>query len=227
MKKTAIILALALIFCLGFTLSAQAIPTLEFIIDDHAAGIVYMDPDGQGVRGENITVTEVVGIDTPLNSGVHLTLTQGLLFFHTGDFTGIVDGSKYLYSAGRYIQVTGAVVGTAITDLSTLLLTGVFTGIPEVDVVSGGGIVKGSFTDQKNDILASFYGLAGNAFTSGNLNLSFASLEPLNPPESFRSTAGVGGGLASNEVNAIPLPPSGLLLGSGVLGLVISRFRRK
>src|SRR3974377_2370403 len=106
------ILALALTMLGALTPAAQAVPTLDFSIPQNAGGIVAMDPDGQGAWGEQISIDDVVGINTPLHNGIHLTITDGRLFFKTGNFNGWVAGSKYLYLPGKYIQIYGAVAGT-------------------------------------------------------------------------------------------------------------------
>jgi hypothetical protein len=111
----------------------------------------------------------------------------------------------------------------------TLLATGQFNGAKVVYFFDQGiysyEIAGTSFYDTKDNCLESALGIATDTEWSGNFQLSFyLSGTGYVPPGGFdTSPDGVFG--SGNFFNNVPLPPTALLLGTGLLGLVGFRFR--
>jgi len=228
MRKIAIIAALALVLCGAFSLSAQATATLDFNCSPATAGSISFGGPGTALVGTDIQVDSITGIGTPLNDGVTLIITDGVLNFNTGIFTGLGEG-EYDFAAGGSITLTGT------TDHgSGLLLSGTFVSspsVPHVVIGTGGGTVVGNFTDEKNLDLITFFGLSpadGYAFIGGKINLAFSTASAINPETATAfSSQDVLSGDITNIASPIPIPPSMVLLGSGLLGLVGFGIRRK
>ena len=131
--------------------------------------------------------------------------------------------------ANTSITIRGGVFDTVtqqtVIQPGTLLLSGTFGGAQVVPVFNLPGInfsiIGAWFQDWKNPLLLELFGLAGPELWNGafNLSLNLANL----PDNAFRSSAVYSGDLVNTPV---PIPPSALLLGSGILGLVALGWRR-
>ena len=214
-------LALGLALCGAFAMSAQAtLYTLDFIITPPTAGTIKYLGGNNPLTGTTIEVDNVYGNNTPSHSGVTLALSNAVLDFTTGNFSSSTSG-EYVFNGGGSLTIYGGIPTLGIAD-GTLLAIGVFTDSPDVDVGVGGGTFTATFNDNKNSTLVNYYGITSIIFTGGNVNLSFATASNLVPPNAFESSSVLSG----DVTNVVPLPPSALLLGSGLLGLLAFRWRK-
>lgn len=173
------------------------------------------------LSGVGIEVDEVT-----YNSNPSTPLTNGLLNF---DFTGgTYDSLSSTWSfAGGTIDVTGDLgTKTGLTLLTGSVYSATVVGFGNLEIVVGG------FTDSKSALLLWELGyLTGNQPSptelvngwTGTLNLSILT-GGVDPNGSFSSTKVLSGDVVNTPV---PIPPSALLLGSGVLGMIGFGFRRK
>lgn len=183
--------------------------------------------------GSNISVDSVLGKNTPLNSGVALGITNGILNFSTGAYlstidvqTGPVGIKSWLFAGGGPITITGSIPGAGINGQNTILLSGTITNTTVTETTMNGQsvfeVAVASFVDTKNEELAKYFGLQGgpDASWQGYFNLSFYT--SLRPPTSFSTNSIYSGDIINTQA---PLPGAFLLLGSGLIGLVGIRRR--
>jgi hypothetical protein len=220
MRKIAIIMAMALVLCGAVALSAQAF-VLDFNVTSPSNGTGTYAGGANPFIGANIKVLNIVGIDTPLNQGVSVPIFNGVLAFTTGNFVKI-DGTEYDFGAGGSITVNGAIPTVTGNVTSHLLMSGSFIPnaageVPELEPGTPGPLFSADFTDTKYNPLLAYFGIPDNPTLFGSINLRFNGA--LNP-DGFSLTS------LSGDVTNVPVPPSALLFGSGLLGLVGFRFRR-
>jgi hypothetical protein len=217
--------------------SAYALPVLDFNIDPPHAGGESISYDGIGgpLVGINITVDDITGINTPLNSGVDVAIFGGVLTFTTGNYSG----GGWDFGGGGFITITGGVdlnhngVYDAGTDIApgTVLMSGSWTSAQVVAVGDTFKITGGSFYDFKLAELVYHFGLPdGTLPYTGNINLSFSAPPPspgASPPYGFTSTE-----VYSGDVTNSPTPEPGtlMLMGTGLAGIAgyaRLKFKRK
>jgi hypothetical protein len=111
-----------------------------------------------------------------------------------------------------------------------------FGGTPTLSIF-GNGNFNGSNLDNPNAVDGGNYGIAsagddvstGNADIKGNPLIKNSVVFTLTCPEGYNPSTDISHILFNygTSVNVIPIPPSALLVGTGVLGLVILRKRLK
>jgi hypothetical protein len=218
--KKLFMLALTLLMVAAMAISAQAVPTIDFDMSPSTPGTIVFN--GTTLVGTDIQVDSVTGLDTNANDGVTFPITNGLLSFKLDNFVGLGDG-EYEFGFSGNITITGGVNGGAadIVLLQSTSLAGPST--PHVAITSSGGTVLFNFFDIKDSDLLSLFGTTGN-FWKGNINLSFAVEDGINPDEVTKFTSSF---IGSGDVINTPIPGSLLLLGTGLLGIFGIGIRRK
>lgn len=213
--KLLAVMALVLAFGGAMTMSAQAF-VIDFFISPGAGQISYAGGDAPLV-GANIPIVSVLGIDTPDHAGIMYAVTNGFLNFATGNQDG---SSGWNFLGGGTITITG----TTSFGASGTLLENTTVGFLNAQVISLGDtgfkIAGAAFMDTKNEFLKSWFGVSDLPQFTGALNISF--LTNATPPDEFISDV-----VLSGDVANAPVPPSVLLLGSGLLGLTVLGWRRK
>lgn len=225
-RKILTILVFALVLCGAFALSAQA-NYLDFFIGPMHPGNAEISFDGgfsNPLEGENINVLGVMGVATTSHPGEFLAFTSGRLNFTTGNLTGF-SSNEWDFGSGGSFTITGAILALGITDPTTVLVSGSFDSAKVFHAASTFNIGFGDITDTKNEEILEHYGFPGDQLFDGKMNLAFFT-NVATPPGSFDS---VGNGISSGDlVNMpVPVPPTMLLLGSGLLGLGLQCRRKK
>jgi hypothetical protein len=210
MRKLAIIMAMALVLCGALAMSAQASFTLDFNIISPSNGTGTFAGGANPFIGTDIAVLNVVGLDTPLNAGVTIPITNGLLNFATGNFIG-VSGPEFEFGTGGSFTITGS----GVTLLQGSFIKNAAGEGPELEPGAPGPLFSADYVDVKNSRLAAFFGVPVNE--TGSINLRFNGALDV---DGFKLTS------LSGDCTNVPVPPTALLLGSGLLGLVGLRFRK-
>ena len=227
---------LSVALCWGFgTGLAAAVPTISFDNPTVDGGTISYGGAGGPVTATGVIFEQVIGVDTPLNPGVVLFCFPGNceLNFTTGTNSG--EGPAiWTFNGGGTISMTGGLntaadgSGTQILPGGTTLVTsGSFDG-PEVvlQTIVNSLQFTGAGTDTKNATLAGFYGLANPfAFVTTELSLGLADINTTTG--AFTATVTDADFQNTSFLQIVPLPPSGLLVGLGLLLIGSTRALRR
>ena len=223
MTKRMIWVALAVLL-VPVVVGAQ--PILKFDDPTAPGGTVSYDGALGPIIGTDIQFQSILGIGTPLNSGVNLACVGCLLNLTTGAVTteGTPGGAPYQAGPGGTISIVGGIPALGIP-AGTTLLTGTFAGTP-VQAIGAGlqfGLFAAGGTDEKNETLAAFFGLPTD-FTFANTAITTdLDIDPV--------TAAFSGVVVNADLNntstlvVVPYPFTLLLVGAGLLGGGLLRRR--
>jgi len=140
--------------------------------------------DGVGTDplvGTNLGVASVLGLGTAGNSGSLLTISDGLMNFTSGAYTGVA-GSTWKWGAGGTLSVTGCIAGVTSASCSkssdyVTLLSDDFQSVSIVPVVGGFDVVIGQIQGEIDPLVAAYFGVS-TSFTATSLNALFTSSTP-------------------------------------------------
>jgi hypothetical protein len=212
LTKILSILAVALVLGWVGAISAQA-EIIDFA--GGSGGTLSYATTGGDLVGSGIPISSAQGTNVPLNNLVSLNSPDAVLSFTTGALTGTPAGSWSFGAGGAAsITITGDLYNgpdiPANLVASGTLMSGTVTDATVTSTPEGLQFTISDFTDTKNADLLAFYGASGHWYGF----LAMTSTGAASSPGTFSVTP------FSTDVANVPLPPSVLLLGSGLVCLL-------
>jgi len=199
---------------------------LDFILEPpHTGASVSYAGGAASLVGSNINVSEVLGLDANGAVTGSLSINPGVLSFSTGNFTGYSSASgteTWSFGSGGTIAITGSVIGLSpFPYVGTLMQGNDVSGLVSKMQSGRYSVSLLLFVDEKYSGLTDYFNLPGGWY-NGELNLGFDMQK--DSGDAFHSTAVYSGDVINTPV---PIPPSVLLLGAGLMGIGIVRKRIK
>jgi hypothetical protein len=218
---------LALLSVLAAGLNAEILINFD-VPNVGAAGSINYAGGSSALVGSGITVSQIVGVNTPASTGPLACVGCVLNFSTLANTSASATSWSFVGGPSTSFRVTGAIPTLALGAGSTLL-SGYFSD-SSVNV-AGAGTFRGVFSsviDTKNSAVVDFFMGSGFSATVGN---TFAG----NYIQQFTATTGAGNSFSSTTIldghisNVVPEPSSVILFGtmSGALGLALVRRLRK
>ncbi len=232
MRKLLIIMALALALCGAFAMAAQAF-VVDFEIQPIQTGALVTYGGGTtNLVGSHLLIDRITGIDTPLHAGNADALTNntntGLWNFTGPGFTSAFPDHWLFTSnlATSSLNIAGSFTNGATTVTNPVpLIQGNWTNA-EVHRIGATNsyAVTGVFTDLKSSPLLAYFGIPGGTETA-TFNFGITLPDGIVPGDAFQSLTVTSGDI-TQTLPAVPIPPSALLLGSGLLGMILLGKRK-
>ncbi|HET6419617.1 MAG TPA: hypothetical protein VFG19_05635 [Geobacteraceae bacterium] len=222
-----IVMVSVAVLIFGFT-SAHAAMSIDYMLGDvpgQMGQVVYNPGPGSDslLHGINIPINYVTSTETPLNAKDNLAVTNGVLNFTTGDFSGKT-GNVWTFNGGGTVTLTGGIPGLGLPD-GTTLLTGTFTAANVTEYPLGQysfKILGGAISGNDNLDVYSYYGIDLASIPSIATSLSFIATDLTG--NGFKSTNCITGTVVDSP-SAVPIPTALGLLGSGLTCFVLLRRR--
>ncbi len=172
MKKVLVVLALLLVPGI-----ALAVPTITFdTTPGGAGGTLTYDGAGGPLVGTGIVFVDILGVDTPANSGDLMDCVGCSLAFTTG--ANLQEGPpQWTWAGGGSFTLTGSVPDLGLP-AGTALLSGSFTGTPNTPGLAGtdsSALFISLGADTKNEVLAAHYGLPAGPFVFANTEIALGT----------------------------------------------------
>ena len=221
------VLFLAAVLVVGLSFPALAQEELDFSIPAlQPLSSVISYAGGAAPLTGTVKISNVTGIDTPLNSGVFFDCIGKAGC--TLKFTSGPNDGPWSWGAGGSITITGAIDADKDHDTTpdandigfTTLLSGVISSAT-VDGVGRLHVAFPLFTDNKSTALLALFGLPNTTFT-GSANVGFQTKNIVKLGSAFKSSKVTSGDL----VNIVPESGSLLLLGSVMIALGCASRKR-
>lgn len=204
-----------------------ATESLAFGIFQPTSGSIrYSGDDTDPLIGRNISVDNVIGLNTPSNAGVFGRCDRCTLNFSSGAFENITTESNgfstWNFSGGGAISVVGGIdfdlnpSNSLDIARGTTLLSGTFDSVSVTQLDAdrfGIRLAEGAFSDTKNATLLAFYGLPIGIDYLGDLAISF---DATRRGQGFGSSSVFNGTIVNSPV---PVPAALWLMLSALAGL--------
>jgi hypothetical protein len=226
MRKLLTIMALALALSGAFAMAAQAF-VIDFELQPIQTGTVSYGGGATNLVGFDLLIDKITGIGTNLNAGNTAALTNttntGLLNFTGPGFTTSLP-SHWLFTSnlGTSSLVISGPFSNGGTTITTPVpsITGNWTNA-EVHQIGNTNsyAVTGVFTDLKSDPLLAYFGESGTGPETATFAFGITLPAGISPGAPFTSLT-VSSGDITETPATVPVPPSAILLGSGLLALV-------
>jgi hypothetical protein len=207
--------------------AALADPLIDFT--GGYGGTISSGGLGSAITGSNISISSLLALDVPQNSGQVLGVTSGALSFTTGTLTSIVNNGggfyTYNYSGGGTFTITGNVPGAGITGTPTLLTGSFYDGSFQIHQVGTAYVVSftGNGVDTKNADLLTYFGVPTTTqFTFAGFSIGANFFGSPGANGSFSATA-----FSTDVANTATPEPSAILITGTCLLFVGGRLRKR
>jgi hypothetical protein len=195
---------------------ALAIPTIAFDTTPGGAGgtLTYDGAGGPAIGSGIVFVNLASNADTPLNPNTTLDCVGCTLDFETGANLG--EGPSWVWAGGGSFTLTGSIPALGL-GAGTELLSGSFTGTTNTPGLAGqdpNALFIAIGVDSKDPTLASFFGLSPTGFTFANTEIALGTFTSDPVTGSFSAIPNQADII---NIQVVPLPPTGLLVGLGLL----------
>ena len=196
--------------------AALALPTIAFDTTPGGAGgtLTYDGAGGPAIGTDIVFVNLASNAETPLNPNTTLACVGCTLDFTTG--ANLQEGPPgWVWDGGGSFVLTGSVPALGL-GAGTVLLSGTFAATENTPGLAGttpSALFFAVGVDTKNTVLAAHFGL-GPDFNFANTEIAL---------DTFTELAGGAFSAVPNQADIInttavvPLPPTGLLVGLGLL----------
>jgi hypothetical protein len=218
---------LSVALCWGFGTGLAVAQSLSFDNPTVDGGTLTYDGLGGPAIATDVIFQALIGVSTPLNPGVQLLCFPAncLLDFTSGTLpAGNLEGPPiWSFEGGGTISMTGGLntaadgSGVQVLPAGSIIITSGSFNDPAVVLGVGNDVqFTGSGTDTKNATLLAFYGLANPLqFVTTELSLNFAVIDTTTG--AFTATVTDSDFQNVGTLAVVPMPPTGLLVGLGLL----------
>jgi hypothetical protein len=227
MKKVFLTILVVLgLMVMPFVASAAYI---DFIITPSPSAQLSYAGGTAPLIGSNLLITGMMGQGTPLNSGDYNPVLSGVLNFSTGASTGGWNwgsGGSITIQGGTTLSIPGSTPITlpiTATLLSGTSVSGEASGISTAFYRFNVALI--GFQDTKIKAITDHYGYKESQAWLGNVNISFLLPTSIANGQAFATNLSYP--VFSGDVvnHPVPIPPTVLLLGAGLMGIGFVRKR--
>ncbi|MCX5806526.1 MAG: PEP-CTERM sorting domain-containing protein [Proteobacteria bacterium] len=217
--KKGFLTILAIISLMFVPLIASAVNTTYTMLDfdvNHvnSSGKINYLMETNRLIGTSLGVDRITAIPD-VGPSISLVIINGMLNFTSGDHI-----SGWSWGPGGSITITGGVNkpdGSELLPEGTVLMSGILGNAMVSPVTSSTfKAAISDLSDTKDPTLVSYFGFDTKSAWVGNLNISFETSLSVAEPDFFNSMRANSGDVYNTPV---PIPPTILLLGAGLMGV--------